>query len=291
MARLLLLTALVMSPIGCGTMENLRSRQEPDHGQVYGGVRRDVAMVRGDVVIAHGAQDPRSASAAWRMNRLFGALAAIDMVLSTATDTATLPYTIWVSTQREMLTEVPPAPTTVAKNTKVKKPRQVAREIPPAASTPAPPAAVPNVTSAKTTPANPIQVVKATVVEPKPAPAAPEMSAEEKRREVERIINGAAPDDEKAAALKRLVKVGDSQKDVEKVLGDFACERDGFGPGFFRNVYGMADQPGLNVTYYPDRTVCLVEYRAVKIITVDHDGDMDWPKAPAAKTPDKPAAK
>jgi uncharacterized protein YceK len=337
MHKTLLVMMLFVPTIGCGTMENLRNSRDPDHGQVYGGVRRDMAMMRGDVAITQHTGDPQSAAVAGRVNHMLEALAGVDLVFSVAFDTVTLPYTVWTAAKPDptqdnkptkngkgkpsngvVLKEAGPTGGPVPKDDPSVGPQLVKETVPTTDPTPinapmpreltsppvvkeaAPPAKESQPVSLPAPRKVPSYLPDAKDVSNNRAPSTrngvetvsmrvtTELTVEEKRREVGRIIASAVAEEEKAVALRRFFKVGASRGDVEQILGSFASETSSDKSGMIRTMYGWADQPGVTITYNPDGSVCLVEYRANRVITVHSEGDADLPKRTRAKPGSEP---
>ncbi len=95
---LALLATLALS--GCGTFHNLN-----DGGRIYGGVQTDLAVA--GLLTAGALQDDQEAWARAYCLTLGAATLAVDMPLSAAADTLTLPLTCLVTYHR--LTAPPPA--------------------------------------------------------------------------------------------------------------------------------------------------------------------------------------
>jgi uncharacterized protein YceK len=89
-----LLAATTLLASGCGTALNLYLMGIDDSAvRVYGGVRFDAVAVRGAFLgPPEGVED--SSGLAGPIEKLLGALILMDLPLSAAADTATLPFTL-----------------------------------------------------------------------------------------------------------------------------------------------------------------------------------------------------
>src|SRR5262249_17416720 len=85
-------------------------------------------------------------------------------------------------------------------------------------------------------------------------------------------------------ALAPYINVGQSRKEVEKVLGPSWC-MNFHGTGFCHVYYGDLGKPGLAIEYYPDGEVCTIEYRDRdrKCFVLRTDDPITWPKTITGK--------
>jgi uncharacterized protein YceK len=90
---------------GCGTLVNLAAAKEErascgEPPQVYGGVCMSAAVGAG--IIAEAPNDPKGGPVVGVLDCVFGACyLLIDLPLSAAGDTLTLPYTLYLAAQKD----------------------------------------------------------------------------------------------------------------------------------------------------------------------------------------------